>query len=937
MTDPTHPTFPPAARWIDAVDVRLGVWLTVAGVLCGAGYAAETWDHPHRSAIIALLAASLVSAAIVAPAAPWLLRHQRRAELFFPVWSLGYVLMLVVLCALDGGSASPIRAFLFVPVAFAALAYPARSAMLVAIASVLAFAGLALAGGLLEDSGALVVGGALACTAALGIRQARRERARRRELTLQRDTLRASEQLFRGGFEHSPVGMALIDTDGRYVQVNDALCRLLGRPRRWLQDQSFRDVTHPDDRAYDEELVARLTAGELDHAQYEKRYVHADGSIVHVLLGESLIRDAGGQIRFFHAQVVDITAQREATERAHGRARQQAVVAAIGQRALEGAPLSELFEEAVAAMEDTLGVTHAAVAQLLPDERAVLLAARGYTLGFSVPVDSTTSQIGLARASGMPVLMDDALTEVRFDSTVARDIGMQSGLTVLVPGPEGSPFGALVTHAPTPRFFEADDVSFLQMLANVLGSALSREAAQERLRHLSLHDALTGLPNRALLLDRLGHALARARRTDEVLAVMFLDVDHFKTVNDAFGHTAGDDLLRALTPRLLEALRVGDTLARFGGDEFVVLCEGMRDAPDALALAERLLAVFATPFVLEHDNSHPTEHHLSASIGIAVAGAEHAGDPDALIRDADIAMYRAKQGRGRVELFDQRSRTRVVERVRTTSELRRALDEEELFVVYQPIVDLRDGCVRRLEALLRWQHPERGLVSPVEFIPLAEESGLILPIGEWVIETVVRQLAAWDASGDPRLQGLRSGLNLSARQLIEPGLVDVVTAILGRHGLAPDRIVCEITETALIDDPVRASDNVTELAAAGVLVSLDDFCTGYSALEHLKRFPLCAIKLDRTFVADVATSPIDMAIVRGLVEMATAMRISTVAEGIETPEQLARLRELGCELAQGFLFAAPLTPSALTELLHGLPEQGFDLAGMHAASRVAAS
>jgi len=932
MTDRSPPSSPPAeSRWIDAVDVRLGLWLTVAAVVCGSTYMLATWSEPHRAAMVSLMGGGLVSTLVIARSWPWLLRSQRRAELFFPGWSLGYLALITILCGLDGGVHSPVRAFFFVPVAYATLAYPLRPAALVAASSLVCFLALAVfQGG--EWSSIFVFAVALACTGALGSRQAWRERRRRAEIIAQRDSLSQSEQRFRAGFEHSPVGMAMISTDGHYVQVNEALCRLLGRPRSWIEGRSFLEVTHPDDAENDLLLVNRILNGELDHHQHEKRYLDADGLIVHALVGESVIRDGDGRILYFYSQVIDITPQRASADRAQRRARQQAVVAAVGQRALEGAPLSELLDESVAAMQDTLGVPFADASELLGDGRLVARATCGWEPGFTTSSDPATSQAGLTLSLGRPVLVEDSATEDRFVPELAREFGLVSALSVPVPAPDGGFWGVLAASSAKQGRFDSDDVSFLQALANVLAGALSREAAERRLRHLSLHDALTGLPNRTLLLDRLAHALARTQRTSEVLAVMFLDVDHFKTVNDAFGHGTGDELLRALTPRLRGALRLGDTLARFGGDEFVVLCEGLHDAEGAQALAERLLAVFATPFILGRDAGHPTEHHLSASIGIALAGDDHVEDPDALIRDADIAMYRAKQGRGRVELFDTRTRDQVVERVRTTSELRRALDENELHIAYQPIVDLRDGSVRRLEALLRWRHPERGLVSPDEFIPLAEESGLILPIGAWVLDQVARQLAAWDRHEDPRMRGLRSGVNLSARQLVEPGLIEVVTGALAAHGVANDRIVCEITETALIDDPVRASSNVLGLVEAGGLVALDDFCTGYSALEHLKRFPLAAIKLDRTFVADVATNTIDMAVVRGLVEMAGAMSLSTVAEGVENREQLARLRELGCQLAQGYLFSPAVLPSELEELVCSLPGGAFDLGAMHAAA-----
>ncbi len=928
---------PTAGRWIDAVDVRLGFWLTAFGVAGGGAYVAASWDGPDRATMLVVFTIGLGGSLVMLRLSRWLTAQRRRAEVFFPLWSLGYIGLIAYLSSLDGGATSPLRAFLFVPVVFSALAYPVRQAVLVAVGAVSAFVIVSIVWSGMGDGSEFVVGTALAGVSWVGIVQARRAARARAELSDRHDAVSASEQRFRGGFEHSPVGMALFDDRCRYIEVNDALCQMLGCTPEWLRGRTWLDVTHPDDRERDQAISRGLREGALDHTQYEKRYVRPDGQIVHVLVSESVIRGEDGALRYFHSQIVDVTEQRQEAQRSRRRARQQAVIAAIGQRALDGAPFGELLEECVVAIQDTLRVPEAGVTELMPDGTIVVRAARGYEIGLVVNPDPATSQAGYTLATGGPVMMDDVETETRFEPVVARERGERSGLTVPIPGPDGAPYGVLLAHADKPHYFEADDLSFMQALANVLAGALSRDAAERRLRHLSLHDTLTGLPNRALLLDRLGHALDRSQRTDEVLAVMFLDVDHFKTVNDAFGHNAGDELLRALTPRLRQALRLGDTLARFGGDEFVVLCEGLDGSAGAMALAERLLDVFSTPFTLGRDGDHQTEHHLSASIGVAVAGAEHAGDPDALIRDADIAMYRAKQARGRVELFDQTSRTRVVERVRTTSELRRAIDEGELFMVYQPLVDLIDGSVRWVEALLRWEHPDRGLVSPDEFIPLAEESGLILPMGEWILDEVAAQVAAWDASGDPALAGLSCGVNLSARQLVERSLPDMVEGTLTRRGVDPARVVCEITETALIDDPLRAAENVEALAARGVAVALDDFCTGYSALEHIKRFPLSGIKLDRTFVADVATSKVDMAVLRGLVEMAGAMDLNTVAEGIETVEQLTHLREIGCDQAQGFLFAAPLTPAELAGFLRALPSGRFDLDGMHAATRAPAA
>jgi len=925
VDDPRTQQPPNESRWIQDLDVKVGTWIALAAVACGLAYVALTWDQPHRTAMLVLLLVT-APASFIKPVET-IAGSVRRAEAMTVASSVAFLALLTALCALDGGGSSPLRVFFFASLAYVTLAYPLYPAIGTVVAAVACYAGLAIA---YDDPVAptLAMAVSLACVGAVGVRSTRRERRRREEVTAQSDSLRASEGRFRAGFEHSPIGTATISTDGRYLEVNDALCRLLGRSRSWLLRRGFADVTHPDDAETDAEVVQGILDRGLDYDQHEKRYLHADGRVIHALVGDSVLRDADGRVQAFYVHVVDVTAQRAATDRAQRRARQQAAIAAIGQRALTGTPVSELLDHCVQEMHETLDVPFAEATERLPDGRLVGRATRGWDAGFVTDSDPAVSLSGFTLQRGEPVLVDDVARETRFEPVALRRFGLGSSLSVPVPGPDGGFWGVLIASSARDGRFEDDDMSFMVALANVLAGALNREAAEQRLRHLSLHDALTGLPNRTLLLDRLGHAMARTRRTSEFLAVMFLDVDHFKTVNDAYGHGVGDDLLRALTPRLEGELRPADTLARFGGDEFVMLCEGLAGADEAQALAEQLLDVFGAPFVLG-EGDHQTEHYVSASIGIAIAGREHT-DPDALIRDADTAMYRAKETRGRVEFFDQVSRARVVHKVRTTSELRRALELDELFVAYQPIVGLADGGVSRMEALLRWRHPERGLVSPADFIPIAEESGLILPIGAWVLDEVARQLAAWDAHPDPRMHGLRSAVNLSARQLVEPDMADVVVATHAAHGLAPGRLVCEMTETALIDDPVRASATVTALAAAGVPVSLDDFCTGYSALVHLKRYPLNAIKLDRTFIADVAEQSVDAAIVRGLVEMAEAMNISTVAEGVETRDQLDRLRELGCELAQGFLFSPAVPPAELEALVCGLSGGAYDLTAMPA-------
>ncbi len=428
------------------------------------------------------------------------------------------------------------------------------------------------------------------------------------------------------------------------------------------------------------------------------------------------------------------------------------------------------------------------------------------------------------------------------------------------------------------------------------------QVAERALLHQAFHDTLTGLPNRALLADRLGQTLARRERRCAEAAVLFLDIDRLKWVNDSLGHAAGDQLLVDVARRLDSVLRPGDTVARFGGDEFVVLCEDLGSAGEAITVAERLREALASPF-----HVRGREIGLTASIGIALASTSSHDTPDALLRDADAAMYRAKErGRDRVELFDDHMRSRALARLETESTLRRAIDQQELRVHYQPVIDLTSGRATGLEALVRWQHPERGLVPPSEFIPVAEETGLIVGLGAFVLAEACTQVARWNnrRSDEPPLT---VSVNLSAHQLRSPGLRELVAEALERTSLEPRLLCLEITETALVEDAESNRTALDSLKDLGVTLAVDDFGTGYSSLLYLRRFPVDMLKIDRSFVVGLDTNAEDTAIVSGVVGLAQALGLQAVAEGVETPEQAARLRGLGCPLAQGYYWSKPLT------------------------------
>ncbi len=436
-----------------------------------------------------------------------------------------------------------------------------------------------------------------------------------------------------------------------------------------------------------------------------------------------------------------------------------------------------------------------------------------------------------------------------------------------------------------------------------------RKAAEERLNHLAYHDPLTGLPNRALLMDRLGQALAYGPRHSRSTAVLFVDLDRFKRINDTLGHVVGDQILKEAAVRLRDAVREGDTISRLGGDEFVMILADLARPGDAASVADKILGALARPFQ-ETDE----ELYITTSIGISVAPND-GNDADALLANADAAMYRAKEGGGhQYQFYSPEMNQRTRQRLALESLLHRALEREEFYLHYQPQFELATGLLTGFEALLRWDHPDRGPIPSNEFIPILEETGLILPVGEWVIDTACRQHGEWNRN---RKACLRMAVNLSARQFQAPGLGGFVEKALRDAELGPDQLELEITESILMANTTNNAKTMSGLRETGVCLSLDDFGTGYSSLAYLKQFPIDKLKIDRSFVRDAPHDDNDAAIARTVIAMAHSLGMTALAEGVETPDQLDLLKGEGCDEGQGHLFATPLSRAEVEDRILG--------------------
>ncbi len=716
---------------------------------------------------------------------------------------------------------------------------------------------------------------------------------------------------------------------GRWRYVSPQIEEILGySPEDWAADpQLWAKLLHPEDRERAISQETRETMGDRNPPPIDYRMRTRDGKVVWILDEAVLEADEEG-IPIWHGVLYDITERKIAEGELKRVAAQQAVIAKLGERALQAGEPDELMKVAVSLISGIEGVSAASIWEVGRDGHRLNLRAglddriRGAGRRVSA---SSDSHAGAALESGLHVIVDDWAGERRFAMPPAlRVLGFGSSLAVVIDGKE-HPFGVLDVHSAEPNRFTPQDVHFVQAAANVLADAIERYAADRALRHRVLHDALTGLPNRLSFIDALNDALGRAAASRSPVGVLFLDLDHFKLVNDSMGHHAGDELLQAVAPRLRTHLRPGDVVARFGGDEFGVLVDRLADEEEAVAIGDRVATAFAEPYLLDG-----VEHFVTASVGIAVARPTEGDliDAELLIRDADAAMYRAKdRGRARCEMFDAEMRARATRCLEVERELRHAIEREELELHYQPVIALGSGEITGLEALVRWRHPERGLLDPGEFVSIAEDSGLIEPIGSWVQEAACRQVLEWhEQRPDERPYDI--SVNLSARQVAHRDLPAATAEILARTGLDPVHLRLEITESVLVEESATAVATLEALSELGVRLVLDDFGTGYSSLAYLNRYPFDALKIDRSFIDALGVEQERTAIVEAIIGMARALSLDVIAEGVENESQLSELRRLGCDYAQGYLFSRALSPEKITELLsEGLPSYSGTVPG----------
>ncbi len=681
--------------------------------------------------------------------------------------------------------------------------------------------------------------------------------------------LRESEERYRCTFEQAPIGIAHTAPDGRFLRCNARFAEIIGYPQNEIPGLSFQQITDTADMPVSLEMLERNSNSDGDRLQWEKRYLRKDGSKVWVKITVSAQRDGYGQILHHIALVEDINALKAAEQRLASSAESQRVseerYRTVFQTSLDSITISRLDNE-----------------KFIDANRAFL-----DVMGFER--DEVIGRTSLEINLWSDARDRDSLLEVLNRTKECRNVEIQFRRT------GGEPVWGLLSAS----VIEIDGVQCVLTITRDISNA---KAAEDKIHNLAFYDPLTGLPNRRLLLERLRQAVASTNRSRRMHALLFIDLDNFKTLNDTLGHQTGDKLLQETARRLSTCIRGADTVGRLGGDEFVFMLEDLSENPEdaaaqAKTVGEKILATLSEPCMLEG-----RECRSSASIGISVFGDRREGFNE-ILQHADIAMYQAKTaGRNTLRFFAPALQAAVNARAAMEEDLRLGLETGQFVLYYQPQID-RNRLIGA-EALIRWNHPQRHFLPPDEFIPLAEETGLILPLGRWVLETACLQIAEW--AHNKETADLSIAVNISARQFRQPDFVEQVLGALDRTGASPSKLGLELTESMLVENIEEVIEKMTELKSHGLSFSLDDFGTGYSSLSYLRRLPLDQLKIDRSFIRDILVDQSSAAIAQTIISLSHAMGLPVIAEGVETEEQRKFLTRNGCDAFQGYLFGRPL-------------------------------
>ena len=679
-----------------------------------------------------------------------------------------------------------------------------------------------------------------------------------------RRTHRQTEQYFRATFEQAAVGIAHIGLDGRRLRVNHKLCLITGYTEDELLTCNHLNVIYHGDIPDEWKGIQQLLAENISNITKEIRYVRKDGSLVWVNLTWSLAHTPMDEPDYFIEMIEDITERKKTVEQLR------------------------LF----ARVFDTIN-------------EGVMVTDSNNNIVLVNPAFSTITGYSAAEAIGKnPRMLHSGLTSKAFYKKMWQCIhqaGRWQG-EITDRRKNGESYIEWLSISTM-----KDERGELSHHIAVISDISERKAAEEHMAYMAQHDFLTDLPNRMLLHDRLTQAIAHAEREQRKVAVMFLDLDRFKIINDTLGHLIGDKLLKIVADRIGNVARASDTVSRLGGDEFAIMLTHITDANDIATIAVKLLAAIAGPCVIDGN-----EIEVTTSIGISVFP-EDGNDSESLIAHADAAMYQAKgSGRNNYQFFTHEMNQRTLERMAIKNKLSHALERNELFLCYQPQVDLQSNRIIGAEALVRWHHPLHGNVMPVQFISVAEENGLIPPIGEWVLREACRQNQEWRKLG---LMEITMAVNLSVVQFRQKNLGEVIKNILHESALAPSGLEIEITESILMQDAEAAILLLEDIKTMGLKLSVDDFGTGYSSLSYLKRLPIDKFKIDQSFVRDLATDTDDAVIVSAIISMAHSLGLKVIAEGVETAEQLAFLKQQGCDEIQGYYFSQPVSAGEFTKLL----------------------